>query len=444
MHIDFTKGDTSKQIISFAIPIIIGNAFMQLYQYADSVIVGKYLGKEALAAVGASTPFTFMIISLVIGISMGTTITISQYFGKKDYKSVKQAADSLYIFLFFAYIILFTFGIYFSETILKLVNLPEELLTQATDYLDIYLIGLIFLFGFNCLSAILRGVGDSMTPLKFLLFSAITNIFLDLLFVVVFEWGIKGAAWATVIAQAISLVFAIFYTNKKSSIIKLNILKLEYNRKIFSEGVKLGLPAGVQQLLVSFGMLAIVSIVNSYGTDTIAAFSAAGRIEALVFVIPMGLSLSMTSFVAQNYGVHNFERIEEGLKASLKITLISSFALLILLSALAEPLMRMFTSEKNVIAIGCEYLYVFGVSYWLFAVMFCYTGVLRGMRNTIMPMLITLLSLWIIRVPAAHILSYYFNELGIWLASTLSWGSGMLLSILYYKKYFKKKISNLK
>lgn len=439
MHIDFTKGNITKQLISFSVPIIIGNVFMQLYHYVDSVIVGKFLGKEALAAVGACTPFSFMLISLVIGVSMGTTITIAQYFGRKDFISVKKAADSLYVFLFFAYILIFSLGIIFNEQIFNLIGLPKELIIVATEYLDIYLIGLIFLFGFNCLSAILRGVGDSVTPLKFLIFSAIVNVVLDLLFVVVFNWGVSGVAWATVVSQALSFIFAVLFTNKKSSIIKLNLLKLEYDRKIFLEGVKLGLPAGLQQLFVSLGMLAILSIVNNYGTNTIAAYSAAGRIESVVFIVPMGLAMSLTSFIAQNYGAGNFDRIRGGLKSSLKIALNSSFVFLVVLSALAEPLMKMFTDVPEIIEVGCQYLYVFGVSYPLFATMFCYMGVLRGMRNTIVPMFITVLTLWVIRVPIANVLSSYYGEIGIWLGSTASWGIGMLSAIFYFRYFIHKK-----
>ncbi|MFI3267685.1 MAG: MATE family efflux transporter [Rikenellaceae bacterium] len=444
MHIDFTKGNTTKQLISFSVPIIIGNVFMQLYHYVDSVIVGNYLGKEALAAVGACTPFSFMLISLVIGVSIGTTIIIAQHFGKKDFVTVKKAADSLYIFLFFAYIFIFTLGILFNEQIFQFIDLPKELIPIATEYLDIYLIGLIFLFGFNCLSAILRGVGDSMTPLKFLIFSAIVNVVLDLLFVITFNWGVSGVAWATVVSQAISFIFAVLFTNKHSSIIKLNLLKLDYDKKIFLEGVKIGLPAGLQQLFVSLGMLAILSIVNRYGTNTIAAFSAAGRIESVIFIVPMGLALSLTSFVAQNYGVNNFERIKEGLKSSLKIALNSSFVFLILLSALAEPLMKMFTDIPEIIEIGCQYLYVFGVSYSLFATMFCYLGVLRGMKNTLVPMFITVLTLWLIRVPIAEALSSYFGEIGIWLGSTASWAVGMTLAIFYFKHFFSTKQKHCK
>lgn len=440
MQTDFTKGNEGTSILKFAYPIMIGNICMQLYNYADSVIVGRFIGKEALAAVGASTPFVFLLISLVIGISMGTTIIISQFYGAKDFVSIKRASDTLYIFLFFAAILLTIFGFTCSEWIMNIIKLPDELHDIFRTYVNIYMVGLIFLFGFNSLSAILRGVGDSFSPLKFLVFSSIVNIVLDLLFVIKFDWGIEGVAWATVISQAISFLFAVLYTNKRTKIVRLNIFDLQFDYKIFIKGIKLGLPAGIQQLLVSMGMLAIISIINEYGTDTIAAYSAAGRIESFIFVIPMSLSIALTSFTGQNYGDHNIIRIKRGLVACIKYSLIASLTLLVLLSALAEPLMRMFTTEMSVISVGCEYLYVLGVSFWMFSIMFCYTGTLRGIGNTIIPMLITLLTLWVIRVPAAHYLSSVFGTLGIWLSSSFSWGIGMILSYLY----FHKKIGHLK
>lgn len=426
--------------MTFAYPIMIGNVCMQLYNYADSVVVGRFIGKEALAAVGASTPFIFMLISLVIGISMGSTIVISQFTGGNSISDIKKAADSLYIFLFAAAIILASIGIIFNEAIMEFIKLPEELRGWAKKYLDITLLGMVFLFGFNSLSAILRGIGDSVTPLIFLIVSSVINIILDVVFVIVFNWGIEGVAWATVISQAFSFLFAVLYTNHKSEIVKFDIKTMCFDKKIFLKSIKLGFPAGIQQLLVSMGMLAVLSIINSHGTDTIAAYSAAYRIESFIMVIPMSISMSLTSFAGQNFGAQNFDRIRNGLRATIKFTFATSFILLVLLSALAEPLMRMFTTEQAVIEIGCMYLYVFGVSYWLFAIMFCYMGTLRGMGNTVIPMFITLFTLWIIRVPVAKLFDSLIGTTGIWISSTFSWATGAIIVFFYFKRFLKKNI----
>lgn len=437
---DFTVGSVDKKLIDFAIPIILGNILMQFYNYADSVIVGRFVGKEALAAVGASTPFIFMLVSLIIGISMGSTIIIAQYYGKNDFENIRKASDSLYIFLIGAAVVISILGFAFSEKVMQLIDLPKEIIPQATSYLDIYIVGLIFLFLFNSLSAILRGVGDSKTPLMFLVVSSIVNIALDLLFVIVFKLGIEGAAWATVISQGVAVVFAFIYTSKHNKVINTNLLKLKFDFDIFMRSIKIGIPAGMQQLFVSIGMLAIMSFVNGFGTDTIAGYAAASRIEAFVLVIPINLSIALTNFTAQNYGAGLKDRVRLGVRAALKFSLVASFVILIVLSGLALPLMRMFSSESSVIDVGTTYLYVLGVSYSLFVVMFCYMGALRGMGNTIVPMFITLFSLWIIRVPLAGVLSGLWGEMGIWISGSLSWALGAIFAYIFYRREYRKKL----
>lgn len=436
--VKFTKGHEEKLIIEFAIPIILGNIFMQLYNYTDSVIVGRYIGKEALAAVGASSPYIFLLVSLVIGISIGSSIMVSRSYGKGDTASIKKIADTLYIFLFFSSIVLTILGILFNRQIMSLIGLPENIMPYALDYLNIYLIGIVFLFIFNSLSSILRGMGDSKTPLIFLIASSVFNIVLDLLFVIVFDWGIKGVAWATVIAQFFAVFFAIVYTNKHNKVAYVSIRSMSFDKKVFAESIKLGIPAGLQQMFVSIGMLAIVSVVNGFGTDTIAAYSAAGRIESFVMVIPMTLSIAVTNFTSQNLGAGEFQRIKNGVVATMKINIIASVLIMILLSALSLPLMKMFTEDKIVIETGCTYLFILGLSYWIFGTMFTYMGAIRGIGNTIIPMFISLLSLWLIRVPTAKILSVPLGEIGIWISAPMSWFIGALSSYIFYKKEIKK------
>lgn len=435
---DFTKGPEGRAILEFAIPIITGAFFMQLYHYTDAVIVGRFLGKEALAAVGASAPFVFMLVALVIGISMGTTITIAQYFGQKQYDKIKLAADSLYIFLAAAAIILTAIGLVFNGPIMRALGLPIEIQPYAAEYLNIYVGGMVFLFLFNSLSAILRGVGDSRSPLLFLIISSVLNVGLDLWFVAGLGFGVASVAWATVISQAVAVIFAVFYTNKHNKLVRLDLFHLRFDKHIFLRSLKLGLPAGAQQLFVAFGMLAIVSIVNGFGTDVVAAFSAAQRIETFVCIIPMNLSIALTSFTGQNFSAGRFDRIKNGLHSTLKYLLVASFIIMVGLTALARPLMSMFTTESAVIEIGCGYLLVLGLSFWLFSVMFCYMGTLRGMGNTVAPMFITLFSLWLIRVPVASFLSSRIGVLGIWLSSTASWALGLAAVMLVFYFTIKK------
>ncbi|MEG2071403.1 MAG: MATE family efflux transporter, partial [Bacteroidales bacterium] len=262
---DFTKGSEWRLILNFALPMLLGNVFMQLYQFADTVIVGRYIGKEALAAVGASTPVIFLTIALIVGMGMGSSIVISQYFGAKQYDKVRTTADTLFTFLFVAAVLVTLLGSFGSETILRLMLLPEEIIPSATNYLQIYFGGAILLFGYNSVAAILRGVGDSKTPLYFLIISSVINVGLDFLFIVGFGWGVEGAAWATIISQGIAFLFSILYINKYHPILRIDLFHPRFDRAIFRQCMRMGLPAGLQQTFVAVGMLALMGLVNGFG-----------------------------------------------------------------------------------------------------------------------------------------------------------------------------------
>ncbi|UCG28461.1 MAG: MATE family efflux transporter, partial [Bacteroidales bacterium] len=278
---NLTEGKESRLILNFALPMLLGNVFQQLYNIVDSVIVGNFIGKEALAAVGASFPIIFTLISLIIGIAFGTTIVIAQYFGAKDITHVRKAIDTLYIFLFFTSIIVTIVGIRFSEPIFRLLRLPEEILPQAKSYMNVYMLGAIAFFGFNGTSAILRGLGDSKTPMYFLIISTFFNIGFDLLFVLVFKWGIVGVAVATIIAQGGAFLTAVIYLNKYHQVIQVSVLRMKFDRDIFLKSFRIGLPTGFQHTFVALGMMALLGIVNTFGTDVIAAYSVAGRIDSI-------------------------------------------------------------------------------------------------------------------------------------------------------------------
>lgn len=430
---DLTVGKPGKLILHFAIPMLIGNVFQQLYNIVDSVVVGNYLGDNALAAVGASFPIFYVLISLVIGIASGNMIIISQYYGAKKMEKVKQAIDTFYITVFFASILISVLGIYFSEDIFRLIELPEELMENATLYLNIFLSGVVVLFGFNSTNSILRGLGDSKTPLYFLIIASILNILLDLLFVVVFEWGVAGVAIATVVAQGIAFAIGTIYLNTRHELIKISLTNITFDKEIFYKSVKLGLPSGFQQMFVALGLLALFKIVNPFGTDVIAAYSVAGRLDAFVLMPAMSLSAALTTFVGQNIGANKIERVKEGLIATLIYSVIISlfFTLIILLGS--EFIMNLFTDDKEVIRIGVQYLHIVGYFYFTFAIMFSYLGVFRGAGDTIIPMIITLVAMWIFRIPAAYILAEYYGTVGVWWSIPTGWIFGLLASFFYFK-----------
>lgn len=443
---DLTVGKESSLILQFAWPMLLGNAFQQLYNIVDSIIVGNYLGKEALAAVGASSPIVFTLISLIIGLSMGFAIIISQYFGAKDINMVKRAIDTMNIFLFFASILITTIGIFLAEPILKMINTPTDILPQAALYLKIYMGGLTFIFGYNGVASILRGLGDSKTPLYFLIISTVLNIILVLLFVVVFKWGISGAAIATLIAQGFAFISSVFYLNKTHKIIRFSFLNLIFDKYIFKKSLLIGLPSGFQMTFVSLGMIALLSIVNTFGTNVIAAYSVAIRIDSFASLPAMTLAGALSSFVGQNIGAGKTDRVKKGYVATLKMNLIITIVLTSVIVILPGWLMKAFTPDVDIIGIGKEYLYIVSAFYIVYTTMFINMGVMRGAGDTIIPMLITLFSLWLIRIPLAWVMSKYFGYHGIWWAIPMAWFSGMILSYIYYKtgKWKNKSIVKTK
>jgi len=438
---NLTEGNSGSLIFKFAIPMLIGNVFQQMYSIVDSIIVGRYLGKQALAAVGASFPLIFMLISFMVGVAMGTTIIISQYFGAKDMKMVKRSIDTMYIFLFFAAIIVTILGITLSGPIFRLINLPEDVIPQAMIFFNVYLVGTVFFFGFHGISSVLRGLGDSKTPLYFLVISTVMNVILVWLFVAVFKWGVAGSAWATVISQAGAFFTGIIYLNRTHEIVKLNSLKLVFDRAIFRKSLMIGLPTGLQQTFVSMGMLPITRLVNGFGTDAIAAYSAAGRLDSLAGLPAMNFGAALSTFVGQNLGANKPERVKQGLKATFMMSGALALFTSLFVIIFRQQLMGLFTTDAAVIALGAEYLVIVSSFYIFFSTMFVIGGVMRGAGDTIVPMFITLFALWAIRIPAAWIMSEYFGVDGIWWSIPVAWFIGMTLSYLYYLKgNWKKKV----
>jgi len=390
--------------------------------------------------VGASFPITFAFVSLIIGIGIGGTVVVSQYYGAKQLDNVRKAVDTLYLFMFYSAIILTVIGVLFSEQILRFINTPADILPDATIFLRIYFLGLISFFGFNGTSSILRGLGDSKTPLYFLLVSTVLNIGLDLLFIIEFHWGVAGAAIATVISQTVAFVAGMVYLNRKSHLVSFKIKEVKFDKEIFFKSLKIGLPAGLQQTFVSFGMVAVMSIVNSFGTDVVAAYAAAGRLDSLATLPAMNFSMALSAFVGQNMGAGRSDRIRSGLVATIKLSSIVSLGISLLVILAGTLLMRLFTTDPNVIAIGHQYLIIVGCFYVVFNFMFCINGVTRGAGDTLIPMIITLFGLWIIRIPAAWLLSKPCGVVGVWWAIPMAWVIGAVLQYTYYKSgRWKKK-----
>lgn len=432
---DLTNGNVFKQILMFSVPMLLGNVFQQLYNVVDSIIVGNYLGNEALAAVGASFPVIFVLISMILGITLGMSVVISQYYGAKDLLNVKKAIDSMMVFIIISGIVVGLFGFIFSDTLFRLLGFSDEIIIQAGSYFKIYIAGIIFMFAYNGVSAVLRGLGDSKTPLYFLIVSTLLNIFLDLLFIVKFENGIEGVAWATVISQAVSFLGMTIWLNTKHKFIKIKFVHLKFDKPIFRKSLNIGLPSGIQHTIVGLSVTALMAIVSSFGTETIAGFTVATRLDSFAMMPAINIAVALTSFVGQNIGAGKLHRVVKGYHSALTLSSIISLLTGLTFITLGYKLTGFFSPDLAVRAVGASYLRIIGGFYIAFSGMLITQGVLRGAGDTLMPMVFTITSLILVRVPLAWFLSrdwFSFGSTGIWWGTPISWSVGFILSYIYY------------
>ncbi|HBE9335213.1 TPA: MATE family efflux transporter [Clostridioides difficile] len=431
---DLTTGHEGKSIFFFAMPMLIGSLFQQLYNTADSIIVGRFIGKEAMAAVSGANPIMFLLVAALMGVSLGFSILVSQFYGSGDLKKVKATIDTTYILLFIGSILISILGIVFGGPMLKLMNTPESVFAQSKLYLTIIFSGILFSAGYNSVSAILRGLGDSVTPLYFLIIATILNIVLDLTFIVVLRMGVDGVALATIMAQAVSFIISIIYLNKKHEVLKFKIKGIVYDNKIFKDGLRLGLPSGVQQMLFSIGNMALQFLVNSYGTSAMAAFGAGLRIENFISLPIMNLGSAVSTFVAQNIGAGENERVKKGIRESIKMTLVLAVTVIALILLFRENLIALFNTDKDVIKIGSSYLFIIGPFFLFIGTSFVLSSAMKGAGDSMFALISSIVSLWLGRLPASYMLSKFFGTDGIWMGIPFGWNLGLIVTVIYYKK----------
>nr|WP_080905991.1 MATE family efflux transporter [Parabacteroides sp. Marseille-P3160] len=434
-----TTGPAGKVILSFAFPLLIGNVLQQLYTIIDSVIVGQFLGKEALAAVSASFYIYYFIISMVIGVGSGITVVVSQYFGAKQYDKVQRAFSSFFIFMLIAGLILSFLGILFAEPIFKLTNTPEDVIPLAVSYFRIYIAGTFLFVTFNSILSILRGIGDSVRPMLFVLITAVLNVLLDLLFIIHFGWGIEGVAWATIIAQGIGMGIALRFVNNGHPLLSLKRKDMGFDRPLFMDGLKIGLPTSIQQCAIALGLVALLGIVNQFGTDTLTAYGAAGKIDTIITQAILTLSSALAAFCGQNIGAGRFDRVRTGVHFSMRVTIFFGLGIFVIICFFGEYLMYPFTSDAQVIAIGKEYLLIIGGFFVVHGALNVFNGALRGAGDTLFIMITSLTCLWLIRIPLAYYLSSIWGRPGIWWAIGISITIGLIATYIYYKSGRWKK-----
>ncbi len=433
-----TRGEVWKVISRFALPLLIGNLLQQLYNVTDSVIVGQFLGKEALAAVSASFFIYYFIISLVIGIGSGTTVVISQFYGAKRFDELQKAFSSFFIFMLVAGVLLSIIGIIFAEPMFRLTNTPEEVIPQAVLYFRIYVGGTFLFVTFNSIISILRGVGESVRPMLFILLTTVLNVILDLVFIAVFHWGIEGAARATVIAQGIGMCVALAYINNTHPLLSIKKKDLVFDTSLFKEGLRIGLPTSVQQCAISLGLIALLGIVNSFGTETLTAYGAAGKIDTIIIQAVLTLSGALAAFCGQNIGARRLDRVREGVRFAMLVNVVLGLATFTAIYFFGDTMMLAFTNDPEVIAIGQEYLLIIGGFFIVHGGLNVFNGALRGAGDTLFTMVVSLTCLWLIRIPLAYWFSSIWGRVGIWWAIGASLCIGLAVTYIYYRLGFWK------
>lgn len=436
---DLTEGKVWKVIVRFALPLLVGNLLQQFYNITDSIIVGQFLGKETLAAVSASFFIYYFIISLVIGVGSGTTVVISQLFGAKQYQKVQLAFSSFFIFMLVGGIILSIAGIIFAEPVFRLTNTPEEVIPQAVAYFRIYIGGTFLFVTFNSIISILRGVGESVRPMLFILITTVLNIAFDLLFILVFKWGIEGAARATVVSQGIGMCIALAYVNNTHPLLSIKKQDMLFDWKLFKESLKIGLPTSVQQCAIALGLIALLGIVNSFGTNTLTAYGAAGKIDTIITQAILTLSGALAAFCGQNIGAGRLDRVKKGVQFTMYTNIALGLLTFAAVYLFGNEMMRIFTKDIDVVAIGKEYLLIIGGFFIVHGALNVYNGALRGAGDTLFPMITSLVCLWLIRIPLAYYLSSWLGRNGIWWAIGISITIGLIVTFVYYKIGFWKR-----
>ncbi|MBO7452609.1 MAG: MATE family efflux transporter [Clostridiales bacterium] len=438
---DMTKGNTTKLLIGFSIPMLIGNIFQQLYNIVDSAIVGRVVGSDALAAVGLTGSITFLFFSFCLGVSNGGGITASKYFGAKDEEKVKRViANSAYIMLI-ASVFMGILGFFLSGPLLKLLDTPAEIIATSTMYLKIMCIGIPLIGMYNYGSAMLRALGDSKTPLIFLLVSCLINVGLDITFVYFLSMGVFGAALATIIAQLISGVGCLLFSYFKNPYFKIPRALLTPSAAIIGECVRMGSMLALQMSMIAVSCIALQRYVNGFGPMTIAAFTATGRYEQIIQQPYGSLGMALSTHAGQNLGAKNLKRIKEGYRKGMMIMAIFSLIMLPLTQIFGESIMSLFVKENDIIIQGAKALRITSVFYLALGTIYVCRGVLNGIGDAGFAFINGIVEvIGRIGFPFVLALMPRVGVWGIWISAGLTWLiSGLFALIRYYQKVSNNK-----
>lgn len=447
---DMTTGKPSSRIISFAIPMLIGNIAQQLYSTVDSIVVGRYVGDNALAAVGSASPILNLLLVLFVGISVGAGIMVSQYFGAKERENLSYTIGGCITLTAIASIIIMVLAPLITRPLLEYLNTPDSIIDWCSSYLDILFVGIAGLAYYNILSGVLRGLGDSLSALLYLLVATVLNIVLDILFVAVFQMGVAGVALATAIAQTVSAVMCLLKLLKMRELFDLNWGYLKLKKKYSLLIIKLGLPSGLTQSIFSMAMIIVQSLTNSFGEMFIAANVIVMRVDGFAMMPNFSFGTAMTTFTGQNVGANQYDRVNKGAKDGTWIATGTSAFITILILAFGRQLMGIFTETQSLVDLSMHLMQILAIGYIAMAVTQSLSGVMRGAGDTLTPMWISIITTVVIRVPIAYGIAHFTKSQAypngrsecIYISLLISWLLGALITFIAFKigKWRKKGI----
>lgn len=431
-----TEGVIWKQLLLFFFPIVLGTFFQQLYNTADAIIVGKVVGKEALAAVGGSTGTLInLLVGFFVGVASGASVIIAQLFGARKSEDVSRAVHTTIALALASGAFLTVVGLLFSEEILKLMGTPQEVMVYAVPYLSIYFLGMIPQLIYNIGSGILRAVGDSRRPMLFLISAALTNIVLDIILVLGLEMGVRGAAYATITSQLVSALMILGSLHHAMPVYRLHFRKIRFHGDMLKRIVFIGLPAGLQSVMYSLSNIIIQTSVNGFGTDVMAAWTAYGKIDGLFWMVISAFGVSITTFAGQNFGAHQYDRMKRSIRVCLGIAASATVFMSMLILVIGRPMLGMFTDDAHVLEIGMSIIHLIVPTWILYLSIEILSGAMRGAGDSLVPTLMTLVGVCLMRVFWVCGVVPMFHELRVLMFSyPLTWTITSILFILYYRK----------
>ncbi|KXB69885.1 MULTISPECIES: MATE family efflux transporter [Peptoniphilus] len=433
-NINLTEGSIIQGIILFAIPLLLTNFLQQLYNTADLMIVGRFAGKNPMAAVGATGPVSNLLIGLFLGLTTGASVIISLYYGSNDREALKRSVGCSYFLGFVSGLLITVFGYFTTPFFLRIMDTPQEILQDATTYMRVFFLGTVPILIYNMGASILRATGDSKRPFNFLCVSALVNIVLDLIFVGYLQMSVLGAGLATLASQVTSAILVTYSLLKADSSYKLRKSEIKLHKHEAKRIFEVGIPTGVQTALLSLTNVIFQAKINSFGPNAIAGVAAEGRIDGFIFMSLQAIALAATTFSGQNFGAKKFDRLREGMRVSLMIVFGISFILSLIAYFLASPLIAIFNPDPGVVAYGADFLKILSLGIWSFGLSETISGFIRGSGHAMGPMIISLLTICILRLVVVHFAMPIFNSIRvISVIYPVSYFANLVIMALYFK-----------